>query len=536
MRQHSTKTIRRARYRAAASRAAKVPRRVVASVDPFDAMAPADLDVWVEAATEVMRAAAPRVKPEMAKRWAKPIRRELRALVEDIQGALPVSKSRFPFLAKAGPDDIEVPDSVFRKFERGMRGVLEDMHEDVGRAGWEDATERIGVELDYSQRGNLTTPSQDRIGTKVTQIVEASRAMLAGKISTAVERGYSVEQTVEGVPGDGYEGLREMVDRWQAEAPVETTTDRATLIALTETANAYNYGALDAYTESRLVEEVNVFDGAECGWTEHDDPDAAHGSRRTIEEAEDYPISHPHCQRSFGPVVEGAPAAGRPGSQDQVPAPQVDPKPGSSELETRARAIAAAKFDQAGKAEEDVTALMQGIEADGLGQLAGLDNRLKLDTERTAEKIEADVLAGNPLAEARQVKDALRYTLVNDEASLYANAEATITRLQDEGYVVIKWKDNMDSLLSKDINSALKAPDGSRFELQFHTPTTLERKFVGGPDGQRASHDIYDELRALPEDDPGRQPLEAELRALWEGVPPLDGTPFKPEVVDDFDD
>ena len=55
---------------------------------------------------------------------------------------------------------------------------------------------------------------------------------------------------------------------------------------------------------------VQVYDGPECGWTEHDDPDLADGSLRTLEEADEYPLSHPHCQRAFGPVVLTEPSRG----------------------------------------------------------------------------------------------------------------------------------------------------------------------------------------------------------------------------------
>ena len=44
-----------------------------------------------------------------------------------------------------------------------------------------------------------------------------------------------------------------------------------------------------------------VFDGFDCGWTTHTDPDKANGTVRTIEAAAEAPISHPRCRRAFGP-------------------------------------------------------------------------------------------------------------------------------------------------------------------------------------------------------------------------------------------
>ena len=46
---------------------------------------------------------------------------------------------------------------------------------------------------------------------------------------------------------------------------------------------------------------VEVFDGFDCGWTGHRDPDKANRSVRTVEEAAEWPISHPRCRRGFGP-------------------------------------------------------------------------------------------------------------------------------------------------------------------------------------------------------------------------------------------
>jgi hypothetical protein len=49
------------------------------------------------------------------------------------------------------------------------------------------------------------------------------------------------------------------------------------------------------------------FDGDDCGWTSHDDPDKADGTIRTLDEASDYPLPHPNCVRGWTPRrrVEG---------------------------------------------------------------------------------------------------------------------------------------------------------------------------------------------------------------------------------------
>lgn len=49
------------------------------------------------------------------------------------------------------------------------------------------------------------------------------------------------------------------------------------------------------------VSYVEVRDGSECGWSEHNDPDRAHRTLRTVQDALAHPTAHPHCQREFLP-------------------------------------------------------------------------------------------------------------------------------------------------------------------------------------------------------------------------------------------
>ncbi|MFF3565364.1 hypothetical protein ACFYXS_35500 [Streptomyces sp. NPDC002574] len=64
---------------------------------------------------------------------------------------------------------------------------------------------------------------------------------------------------------------------------------------------AYNAGTLNRAREAGVL-HMEVFDGADCGWTSHQDPDKATGTLRTVEEAAAWPISHPRCGRALGPL------------------------------------------------------------------------------------------------------------------------------------------------------------------------------------------------------------------------------------------
>jgi hypothetical protein len=52
------------------------------------------------------------------------------------------------------------------------------------------------------------------------------------------------------------------------------------------------------------VSYVEVRDGADCGWTSHDDPDRANRTLRTVQDALAHPTAHPHCIREFLPRLD----------------------------------------------------------------------------------------------------------------------------------------------------------------------------------------------------------------------------------------
>ncbi|MFE4421296.1 hypothetical protein [Streptomyces sp. NPDC056817] len=91
--------------------------------------------------------------------------------------------------------------------------------------------------------------------------------------------------------------LTYVIYRNGARMPVQAWAEAATL---TKSAVAYNAGTLNRCRELG-VQFMEVFDGSGCGWTSHSDIDKANGTIRTVEEAAQWPISHPRCLRAFGP-------------------------------------------------------------------------------------------------------------------------------------------------------------------------------------------------------------------------------------------
>lgn len=148
----------------------------------------------------------------------------------------------------------------------------------VTRAGSVAAVE-LGLEGAWTLPPTDALALVDELGTRIRGIDTTTRQQVRAALAAGLAEG-------EGIP-ELATRIRKLVD--------ESWPSRAATIARTETATAYNKGAILAYERSGLVEEVECLDGGDCGWTSHQDPDRANGTRRTLKEASQYPICHPNC-------------------------------------------------------------------------------------------------------------------------------------------------------------------------------------------------------------------------------------------------
>lgn len=176
---------------------------------------------------------------------------------------------------------------------------------EVYALGAEQAAQEVGERFNWTQihREAVQVLAQDtysdllaatrfvRRDTKAfirTAAREHSRAvLLEGKTATQAGRELSRRLGQRGISAVTYKnGARHGL------------ADYSDTVVRTKTALAYNGGQLNIAVEHD-VPFVQVSDGAGCGWTSHDDPDTANGSVRTRDEANEYPIAHPRCARSF---------------------------------------------------------------------------------------------------------------------------------------------------------------------------------------------------------------------------------------------
>lgn len=71
-----------------------------------------------------------------------------------------------------------------------------------------------------------------------------------------------------------------------------------------QTVSTANAGGARTALDDMGAQFLEVRDGPGCGWTDHNDPDRADRTVRTIADALAHPMAHPHCQREFLPRLD----------------------------------------------------------------------------------------------------------------------------------------------------------------------------------------------------------------------------------------
>jgi hypothetical protein len=157
------------------------------------------------------------------------------------------------------------------------------------------------------------------------------------------------------------------------------------------------------------------------------------------------------------------------------------------------------------EADQVIFPAMRRVEAASPGgRLVGLDHMMKGE-DRLKEKIADELLAkpGKTVSEAISgVADPVRFTL-SYPPQRYAEGVATdVEGLKAEGFELIKLKNLWTAGQYKGINSQWRRTDtGTRFEMQFHTPESLEAKEL--------THSAYERIRGSDASPAERRELKA---------------------------
>jgi hypothetical protein len=127
---------------------------------------------------------------------------------------------------------------------------------------------------------------------RVVMIDEATRRALREVLQEGQRRGYSDTQIADGVPDEGYRGIKGLY--------LETWRGRAQTIARTELSEAQVASSLDRYAATGLVSRVEL--------VEHRDTDAECVARngQVVPLGERPGLLHPNCRLALIPVVDEA--------------------------------------------------------------------------------------------------------------------------------------------------------------------------------------------------------------------------------------
>ena len=181
---------------------------------------------------------------------------------------------------------------------------------------------------------------------------------------------------------------------------------------------------------------------------------------------------------------------------------------------------AQASYDRARASEPAITMDMLEISHELGTSMEGLEYSVKTASSvcsKIERKTDKAIKAGEQPKTATQyveeTGDLIRYTQVAKNSRLAHVTRQTVRKLEQLGYTV----DKLDNKYLnpegryKAIHLDVTSPHGISFEMQLHSPETLE--------AGRATHGMYEEWRK-PETSPQRKAqLYSQIKAVYDGLP-----------------
>ena len=118
-----------------------------------------------------------------------------------------------------------------------------------------------------------------------------------------------------------------------------------------------------------------------------------------------------------------------------------------------------------------ITNILLTLQEEHISYFADLDQRLK-KRERIIEKIyqKMNVDQKSMIDAINCIGDSLRYTIVIDDKIYIEKVEEYLSKIEDFGYNVFKFKNAWGNEYYQGINVIFEDSEGFKFEIQFHTP------------------------------------------------------------------
>ena len=190
-------------------------------------------------------------------------------------------------------------DTLFNEVVAETIEVIDETTYAVNAASYEVGGKQAIVDLQMATAFNVDNPRAlnylaNRAAFSVRQINETTRSALHTIINEAAENGWSYDKTAK--------EIRDKFVSFSAKKPQKHIRSRAHLIAITESGNAYEHGALEAGKQLQdlgikmqkkwsTTGDQRVSQGCEenegMGWIDHD---------RVFESGHDAPLRFPGCR------------------------------------------------------------------------------------------------------------------------------------------------------------------------------------------------------------------------------------------------
>jgi hypothetical protein len=167
--------------------------------------------------------------------------------------------------------------------------------------------------LDNADRRNDLFQWTDRHRAAITGLSAQYYADLTGRIGEALRRARAFLRAVQDAARSTASAridttalrrdhpLDTVIYANNARHPVDSWANAALTWQAVTTANT---AAARTALDELGTEFVEIRDGADCGWTSHDDPDRANRTVRTVQDALAHPTSHPRCVRELLPRID----------------------------------------------------------------------------------------------------------------------------------------------------------------------------------------------------------------------------------------
>ncbi len=189
--------------------------------------------------------------------------------------------------------------------------------------------------------------------------------------------------------------------------------------------------------------------------------------------------------------------------------------------------LAEGVYEKASEAEKTITPKLQSFEDDSLSGISfeelherlssgtistyqvliGLENKLKTQESLTSKILRDSETSGRSLEEeTARIGDAVRYTMLIDEANYVDSVQNILQELESAGYQVSKTKNNWGEPYCQNVNAKLTTPDGYSFEIQFHT--------IDSYDTGHGTHLFYEIARNKTTKQDGTPIVDTDIREL----------------------